>query len=329
MTAVSSIRTLRADRGDARERLDRVLMRHLADRPEISRSQIQAWIVDGQVRVNGVAATKPSARLMLWDQVEVPLPPPPPPRPAMAAQEMPLSILFEDEHLLAIDKPPGLVVHPAIGHSQDTLINGLLWRAREWQEDRRPSLVNRLDRHTSGVLMAAKTPAVHAALARSLRSRDTVKEYLTVIYCAYDAHAAPLLPKGRIDLKIHRDPADLKRRMTSKKEGRDSVTLYERLAEREGLALLRCRLLTGRTHQIRVHLKSQGWPIVGDALYGEPRWKGMADPALAAACRDFPRQALHAWRLAFAHPATGAAMEIVAPVPEDMAGLLAATGLSE
>jgi 23S rRNA pseudouridine1911/1915/1917 synthase len=265
---------------------------------------------------------------MLWDQVEIPLPPPPPPRPPMAAQEMPLSILFEDEHLLAVDKPPGLIVHPAIGHSQGTLINGLLWRAREWQEDRRPSLVNRLDRHTSGVLMAAKTPAVHAALARSLRSRDAVKEYAAVVYSAYDAHAAPLLPRGRIDLKILRDPADPKRRTTSKKEGRDSVTLYERLAEREGLALLRCRLLTGRTHQIRVHLKSQGWPIVGDAMYGEPRWKGMADPALAAVCRDFPRQALHAWRLAFAHPATGAAMEIVAPVPEDMAGLLAATGLS-
>jgi 23S rRNA pseudouridine1911/1915/1917 synthase len=322
MTAVFSTRTIRTDRGDDRKRLDVTLVRHLADRPDISRSQIQSWIEGGLVRVNGTPAAKPSSRLMLWDEIEVVLPPPPPPRPAPAAEEMPLSILFEDEHLVAIDKPPGLVVHPSPGHRQGTMINALFWRARDWGEDRRPSLVNRLDQGTSGVLMVAKTPAVHTALARNLRSRDTVKEYLALVYRANGA-----LPKGRIDLKILRDPVDLKRRMASKTEGRDSVTLYERLAGDGGLALLRCRLLTGRTHQIRVHLKSQGWPIVGDALYGEPRWKGFGDPALAAACRDFPRQALHAWRLAFVHPATGAAMEIVAPVAEDMAGLLAAARL--
>jgi 23S rRNA pseudouridine1911/1915/1917 synthase len=312
-------RTFRADRGDDRERIDRVLQRHLADRPDITRSRIQGWIGEGLVRINGAPAAKPSSRLLVGDVVELPLPPPPE-RRVVAAQEMPLSVLFEDEHLLALDKPPGLVVHPAPGHREGTLINALLWRARDWGEGRNPGLVNRLDRETSGVLLVAKTPALHAALVRSLRRRDAGKEYLAVVY-----GATP--DEGRIERKILRDPEDPKRRITSKTEGRDSVTLYERMAEGSGLTLLRCRLLTGRTHQIRVHLKSQGWPIVGDPVYGEPRWKGIAEPGLAAFCRDFPRQALHAFRLSFVHPATGAPLEIAAPVPADLEGLLAAAGL--
>lgn len=315
-------RTFRADRGDDRERIDRVLQRHLADRPDITRSRIQTWIGEGLVRVNGTPAAKPSSRLIVGDVVEVELPPPPE-RRAPAAQEMPLSVLYEDEHLLALDKPPGIVVHPAPGHREGTLINALLWRARDWGEGQNPGLVNRLDRGTSGVLLVAKTPALHASLARHLRRRDAQKEYLAVIY------GATPFDQGRIELKILRDPEDRTRRVTSRTEGRDSVTLYERLAEASGLTLLRCRLLTGRTHQIRVHLKSQGWPIVGDPVYGEPRWKGIAEPGLAALCRDFPRQALHALRLSFVHPATGAPLEIAAPVPEDLETLLAAAGLTD
>jgi 23S rRNA pseudouridine1911/1915/1917 synthase len=315
------LRTFRADRGDARGRLDRVLMRHLADLPEVTRSQVQAWIEAGRVRVNGVVPAKPASRVALADEVEVALPPLPPRRQPQA-QEMPLAVLYEDEHLLALDKPPGLVVHPAPGHREGTLINALLWQAREWGEERRPGLVNRLDRDTSGVLLVAKGPVAHGALARALRQKSTEKEYLAVAY-----GAAPF-DRGRIELKIDRDPMDLRRRIASKTEGRESVTLYELLGESGGLSLLSCRLLTGRTHQIRVHLQAHGLPIVGDPLYGEPRWKGIGDPALAAACRDFPRQALHAWRLAFVHPATGARLEIVAPVPEDMAELLAAAGLT-
>ncbi|MBW8873619.1 MAG: RluA family pseudouridine synthase [Acidobacteria bacterium] len=314
------LRTFRADRGDARGRLDRVLMRHLADRPEVTRSQVQAWIEGGRVRVNGGVPSKPASRLALADEVEVVLPPPPLRRQPQA-QEMPLSVLYEDEHLLALEKPPGLVVHPAPGHREGTLINALLWRAREWGEGQRPGLVSRLDRDTSGVLMVTKTPAAHAALARALKHRNAEKEYLAVAY-----GKAPT-DRGRIELKIDRDPADLRRRIASKTEGRDSVTLYELLGDSGGLSLLRCRLLTGRTHQIRVHLQAHGLPIVGDPLYGEPRWKGIGDSGLAAACRDFPRQALHAWRLAFFHPATGERLEIVAPVPDDLAGLLAAAGL--
>ena len=315
------LRTFRADRGDDRERLDRVLMRHLADRPDITRARIQRWIGEGMVTINGAAAGKPSSRVLAGDTVELEIPPPPA-RREVIPQEMPLSVLFEDEHLLALDKPPGIVVHPTKGHRDGTVLNALTWIARDWGEGRQPGLVNRLDRGTSGVMLVAKTPAIHAALARSLRRRDAGKEYLAAVYGATPS------PLGRIELRILRDPEDGKRRTTSKSEGKESVTLYERMAEGGGLSLLRCRLLTGRTHQIRVHLKSQGWPIVGDPLYGEPRWKGIADAEAAEACRDFPRQALHAWRLSFVHPATGAPLEIVAPVPEDLRSLFAAAGLA-
>jgi 23S rRNA pseudouridine1911/1915/1917 synthase len=317
------LRTFRSDRGDARERLDRVLMRHLADRPDVTRARIQGWIGAGQVRVNGAVAAKPASRVALDDRVEIDLPPPPE-RRAIAAQEMPLAVLYEDDFLLALDKPPGIVVHPAPGHHEGTLINALLWRARDWGEGRRPGLVNRLDRDTSGVLLAVKTPEIHHALARSLRAPGAEKEYLAVV------HGEPLVDAGRVEHKITRDPADRKRRMISKSEGKESVTLYRVVsaAAANGLALLRCRLVTGRTHQIRVHLQAAGWPIVGDPLYGEPRWKGIADPGVAAACRDFPRQALHARRLAFVHPKTGARLEITAPLPPDIAGLLVAAGLA-
>jgi 23S rRNA pseudouridine1911/1915/1917 synthase len=311
----STPRIIRADRGDDRERLDRVLQRHLADRPDITRARIQGWIGEGLVRINGTPAAKPASRPSLGDRIEVLLPPPPE-RREIPAQEMPLAVLFEDEHLLALDKPPGIVVHPAPGHREGTLINALLWRARDWGEGRRPGLVNRLDRGTSGVLLVAKTAAVHAALTRSLRSRHTEKDYLALIYGTVPCG------QGRIELRILRDPADPKRRMTSKSEGKESVTLYERLAGAGGLTLLRCRLLTGRTHQIRVHLRSQGWPIVGDPLYGEPRWKGIADEGVAAACRELGRQALHARRLSFLHPATGARLTLTAPVPADLAALV-------
>jgi 23S rRNA pseudouridine1911/1915/1917 synthase len=323
---MSTTRTFRADRGDARaRRLDLVLLRHLRDRHDISRAQVQAWIDAGLVRVNGAPAAKASSRVASGDEIEVVLPPPPPLPPPPVAQEMPVSILYEDEHLLAVDKPAGLVVHPTHGYSAGTLLNALLWRLREWEgEERRPGLVNRLDRDTSGVLLVAKGPEMHAALVRAFRARRAEKEYLAVV------HGRTPFPKGRIDLKILRDPEDRRRMTTSKTEGRDSSTVWERLAEspEEPLSLLCCRLLTGRTHQIRVHLKALGLPIVGDPVYGEPRWRGIRDPELAALCRDFPRQALHARRVALVHPSTGATLEVVAPVPGDLAGLMRAAGLA-
>jgi 23S rRNA pseudouridine1911/1915/1917 synthase len=342
-------RAFRADRGDARRRLDHVLLRHLADLSPLSRRRIQDWIAAGLVRINGLPAAKPASRIGAGDEVEVALPaaarPAPPP---LVAQDIPLAVLYEDAHLLAIAKPAGLVVHPAFGHRDGTLINALLWRARGWdREDAcRPGLVNRLDRDTTGVVLVVKSRAAHAGLARAIRSRSLAKEYLAVVY------GRPPLPKGRIDLNVLRDPCDRRRMTTSRSEGRAAATLYELLAEspsekagtadspagdaglaespagKTGLALLRCRLVTGRTHQIRVHLAACRLPIVGDPLYGQPRWKGIADPALAALCRDFPRQALHASRLRLRHPVTGAALELAAPLPPDLASLLAAAGLA-
>jgi 23S rRNA pseudouridine1911/1915/1917 synthase len=329
------MRTFRADRGDAGCRLDLALVRRF---PEISRTRVQEWIAAGLVRVNGALTHRAAERLALGDEIEVALPPEPP-KPEMLPQAIPLSVLYEDEHLIALDKPPGMVVHPTYGHHDGTLLNALLWHLRERGGDAgtlgTPGLVSRLDKGTSGVLLVARRGDVHARLARVLRGPRAEKEYLALVY------GRTGLDRGRIDLRVLRDPAGRRRMTTSKTEGLAASTLFETLAETgetgettessggEGvsLSLLRCVLLTGRMHQIRVHLQARGWPIVGDPLYGEPRWRGITDPALAALCRDLPRQALHARRIAFPHPVTGAPLEIVAPVPADIGSLLKAAGI--
>jgi 23S rRNA pseudouridine1911/1915/1917 synthase len=320
-------RAIRADRGDQGRRIDHVLLRHLTDLPEASRTKIQEWIEGGFVRVGGRRPTKTAEKVKAGDVIEIVLPPPPPPRPDLPAQDIPLAVLFEDSEILVLNKPAGLVVHPAVGHREGTLVNALLHRSKDWAGPAdRPGLVHRLDKDTSGVLVIAKTERAMAVLGKAMKERFLEKEYLAVVY-----GKAPL-KKGRIDLKIRRDPADRKRMATSKTEGRDSSTFYEILSESpvssgSGLSLLKCKLVTGRTHQIRVHLKALNLPIVGDPVYGSPRWKGLKEEALREACRTFPRQALHAWRLGIRHPATGEAMTFTAPVPADMAGLLTKAGL--
>ncbi len=317
--APTVVHAFRADRGDAGERLDRALLRHLAGRSH-TRTQIQGWIAAGRARIDGRPEVKPARRLALGDGVEIDLPLPPP-RPAIEAEERPLAVLHEDPHLLVLNKPPGVICHPAAGRRAGTLYNALLHYGRAWGEGLRPSLVNRLDRDTSGLLLVAKSGPAHAGLARVLRRKSAFKDYLAL------AFGRPPLAKGSIELPLRRDPADTRRVLAGKGEGLASTTLYESLAEGEGVSLLRCRLRTGRMHQIRVHLKALGMPIVGDPLYGEPRWKGIGDGGRAAACRDFPRQALHAWRLAFDHPFLGGRVEVEAPVPEDLRELLERVGL--
>jgi 23S rRNA pseudouridine1911/1915/1917 synthase len=316
-----SPRTLTADRGDAGTRLDLVLRRHLTDVVIATRTRVQQWIEDGRVTVNGVVVRKVASRAARGDVVTIALPAQAP-RRIMAAEDVDLTILYEDEHMLALDKPPGIVVHPGYRNSTHTVMNALLWRARGWPAYQRPSIVGRLDKLTSGVVVVAKTAAIHATLQRAMASNRATKSYLAVVY----GHVKTA--RGRIELRLARDLRDRRRVVASAVTGARSVTEFERVSRVAGLALLRCRLVTGRTHQIRVHLAARGWPIVGDATYGEPRWTAIADPALNAALRTFPRQALHAWRVQLCHPVTGEQLSIQAPVPPDLEALLTAAGLS-
>jgi 23S rRNA pseudouridine1911/1915/1917 synthase len=317
-------RVLTADRGDEGLRLDLVLRRHLTDLRRATRTRVQAWIEQGLVTVNGTPVRRVSTRAALGDVVSVMLPDETP-RAVMAAEDVRLDVLYEDEYLLAIDKAAGVVVHPTYKNATGTAMNALLWHARAWPAPQRPSLVSRLDKLTSGIIVVARTAAAHAALQRAMAANDSEKDYLAVVYGRVN------VARGEIDLRLGRDQADRRKVVASATAGAESLTRFERLssvkAPRAGLSLLRCRLATGRTHQIRVHLAARGWPLVGDPVYGEPRWEQIADPRLAATLRGFPRQALHAWRVAFTHPFTRARVSIEAPAPADIQSLLEASGL--
>ena len=317
-------RVLTADRGDAGRRLDLMLRRHLTGVANATRTQIQLWIENGQVAVNGTPIRRAATRAALGDIVTVALPAAAA-RRAMDAEDISLDVLYEDDHLLALNKPAGAIVHPTYGHSNGTILNALLWRARGWPSTQRPSLVSRLDKLTSGLLVVAKTAAVHAALQRSNASGRTEKDYLAVVYGRVN------VARGEIDLRIGHEQSDRRKIVASATIGAPSLTRFERLARvpapRAGLSLLRCRLATGRTHQIRVHLAARGWPLVGDPAYGEPRWSEIVDSTLAATLRAFPRQALHAWRVALTHPITRERLRFEAPLPQDFESLLTAAGL--
>jgi 23S rRNA pseudouridine1911/1915/1917 synthase len=240
-------------------------------------------------------------------------------RRAPEAEEMALDVLYEDEYFLALNKPPGVVVHPARSHEKGTLLNALIWRFRAVEEPGNPHLVQRLDRGTSGLLLVAKSPALHAALAKALRAEGAEKEYLAICY------GRPPRTTGKINLRIDRHPTVRGLRVAHPADtdvGQESLTLFDTVAVGEGLSIVRCILRTGRTHQIRVHLAALGVPIVGDPLYGKPGWENLRDPELAALCRDLPRQALHAFRLRFVHPATGVPQALEAPLPDDLQALV-------
>jgi len=264
-----------------------------------SRSQVARWIEAGHVTRNG-AATK-SAQLLTPGDVVI-VTPPPVVASELVAQDLPLDVLYEDEHLIAINKPTGMVVHPAAGNPDGTLVNALLAHC--------------LDKDTSGVLIAAKTDLAHRALSLSFRWRTTDKRYLAVVY------GVPRAAEGVVDAPIARHPSDRKR-MGVVAGGRAARTLWWVRESFAGTALVECRLVTGRTHQVRVHLAHIGHALVGDPVYAGRQWRALDDPELAAACRDFPRQALHAWRLTITHPASGAPMTFEAPLPADLAALLA------
>jgi 23S rRNA pseudouridine1911/1915/1917 synthase len=314
-----------ADRGDDGLRLDLMVRRHLMDLPRATRTRVQAWIETGLVAVNGAPVRRVSRRTALGDVVTIALPEEKA-RASMAAEDVRLEVLFEDDRLIAVDKPAGLVAHPTYKHAAGTLMNALLGRARTWPAHQRPSLVSRLDKLTSGIVVVAKDAAAHAGLQRAMAMDDCEKDYLALVYGRVN------VARGEIDLRLAKDRRDHRRVAASATYGAESLTRFVRLARapapRVGLSLLRCRLATGRTHQIRVHLAARGWPLVGDPMYGEPRWSDIDDPELAATLRVFPRQALHAWRVAFTHPVTRARLTIEAPVPDDLGQLLDVSGLS-
>jgi 23S rRNA pseudouridine1911/1915/1917 synthase len=293
----------------AGERLDR----HVAARLAAPRNQVQHWIAGGLVRVNGATA-KPSAALAAGDRVECA----PPERKEERVLPEPgdLRVLYEDAEIVVLDKPAGLIVHPGAGRSTGTLAHHLLDRYPEMAGvggPGRPGIVHRLDQGTSGVLVVARTPAAYQRLSRAFASREVHKLYLAIAY------GAPSPAAGTIDAPIGRHPQERKE-MAVRPGGRPARTHYRTLAAAAGISLLELDLATGRTHQIRVHLKHLGHPLAGDPVYGEARWKGLPR-AQQAALRDFPRPALHAWKLAFRHPATDEPLAFEAPVPPDLEDL--------
>jgi len=272
----------------------------LADKEvRFSRAQWQEFIEQGHVSRNGVA-DKPGARLRQGDTVSFTEPVLPAAHPiAAAAEDIPLDVLFEDTDLIVVNKAPGLVVHPAAGHWEGTLVNALLHHCKDLSGiggALRPGIVHRLDKETSGCIVAAKNDQAHHALVRFFSSRQVQKTYVALV----QGHLAE--KEGVIEERVGRHPIH-RQRMAVTEKGRMAKTGYRVRGTIGLMTLVECNLFTGRTHQIRVHLKHIGHPLCGDALYGK---RG-----------EFSRQMLHAWKLGFAHPRTGEALHFIAPLPAD------------
>ena len=300
-------------------RLDQALHRLL---PELSRSRLKQLMLEGRVASAGTVLRDPAQRAAAGARIVVDLPEPEAPEPQ--AQPIPLVIRFEDSHLIVVDKPAGLVVHPAPGNPGGTLVNALLAHCGASLAGiggvRRPGIVHRLDKDTSGLLVAAKTEAAHRALSHDFARRRIERAYSALVW------GVPMPPAGEIAGNIGRSAANRKKMaVVAAARGKPAATRYR--VERRfdaAAALLTCRLLTGRTHQIRVHLAHIGHPLIGDPVYGTRAGRQVARlGAIGAEIATFPRQALHAGRLGFTHPATGERLVFDSPLPADMAALIA------
>ncbi|HMV70989.1 MAG TPA: 23S rRNA pseudouridine(1911/1915/1917) synthase RluD [Pseudomonadales bacterium] len=283
--------------------------------PEFSRTRLQQWIREGRLRVNGETRSARSAVLtgdtLVLDAETVS-------EATWSATPMALAILYEDDSILVLDKPVGLVVHPAAGHADDTLLNGLLVHCPSLADLPRAGIVHRLDRDTSGVLVVAKTLAAQTALSAAIQAREVRREYRALVN-------GLLVSGATIDRPIGRHPRDRQRMAVLNSGGRRAVTHYRVLARYRAHTLLAVLLETGRTHQIRVHMAAAGFPIVGDPVYGgRARLPRGASSALIDCLQGLRRQALHAFRLDFAHPASGEAMRFEAPLPADLCTLIEA-----
>ncbi len=265
---------------------------------DYSRSRLQMFVREGHITVDG-ETVRPNHKLRGKEKVI--LTEPPPTASTTEAQDIALDVLFEDEDIIVINKPPGLVVHPAAGHQNGTLVNALLFHCDELSGIggvERPGIVHRLDKETSGCLVAAKNDLAHQSLTTQFAERDITKIYLAIV-------AGPMKRReGVVDVPIGRHRVHRQKMSVARPgEGKESKTGWRVLGELAGGTLIECTLFTGRTHQIRVHMKHLGTPLVGDEIYGK---RG-----------TFQRQMLHAWKLGFQHPRTGARIDLIAPIPED------------
>jgi pseudouridine synthase, RluA family len=292
------------DDSAAGERLDKFVT-DAVDDEAVSRTQIQDWIKAGAVLVNG-QETKPKHRLEIGDVVTVNVPEPQPTE--IVAEPIPLEVVYEDSDVIVINKPRGLVVHPAPGHSSGTVVNALLYHCKDLSGINgsiRPGIVHRIDKDTSGLLMAAKNDTAHASLSAQLKAHTVTRKYIALV------HGKVPHERGTIDAPIGRDERDRKMFTVTEKNSRHAVTHFN-VIERLGddYTLLELQLETGRTHQIRVHMKYIGHPLAGDPMYGRSKTV------------DLKGQALHAAILGFEHPRTGEFLQFEAPIPDDMAHVL-------
>ena len=295
------------------DRLDKAL----AGAAGMSRERVKRLIADGAVSVAGEAALDPSRKIAAGAHFAIVLPPAKP--LDVEPQDIPLSVAFEDEHLIVVDKPAGMVVHPAAGNRDGTLVNALLFhcagRLSGINGVARPGIVHRIDKDTSGLIVVAKTDAAHESLAAQFSEHSVHRRYLAV--CA--GHPNP--PSGRIEARLGRSDRDRKKMAVLQEDaerGKHAITHYRSIRRLDHATLIECRLETGRTHQVRVHLMSIGHPLLGDAIYGrtpKPLRELLSEIG-------FARQALHAAELGFIHPATGDKVQFIAELPRDMRELI-------
>jgi 23S rRNA pseudouridine1911/1915/1917 synthase len=321
MTAVDSARTYQVTvaPAEAGARLDRLLATRL---PELSRSRLKNLIEARRLSAGGETIVEPSYRVKPGQRLTLVVPADAPARPQ--AQAIPLDVLYEDAALIVIDKPAGLVVHPAPGNPDRTLVNALLAHCGATLTgiggERRPGIVHRLDKGTSGVMVAAKTQAAHAALVASFAAREIERAYLAVVW------GLPSPRAGEISGNIGRSPRNRKKMAVLARGGRPARTRYRVIESLAGgqVSLVECRLLSGRTHQIRVHMAAEGHPLLGDPLYGRTgpgRAKHLPETAQAA-LEALGRQALHARILGFRHPASGEMLRFKSELPTDINRLI-------